>query len=192
MIQHDGYAVHNRDRQTALDWVYDLAEWVSDSMAPGKEDRRNQQRVIPMTHEQHAQSPEEFFPAVESFTDFAGKRRSFVITLLDLPMGYFVRAHERGREHGKGGYRFASYSPVDPFAALGLLRHKIRRGLATRYLVSEQGRRSLSHDRLKGTIDDGGVVVDGAFITFDELCYMLQTYEGFQISLTIADLYDEV
>lgn len=73
-----------------------------------------------------------------------------------------------------------------------MLRDKIRRGLATRYLSVEQGQRRLSHDSFKGRIGYGGVVVDGEFISFDELSYMLQTYEGFQISLTIVHIYDEV
>ena len=143
-------------------------------------------------HEQDEESPEEFFPTVESFLDYTGKKREFVIELMVQTTGYFLRAREK-RQHGdEGGYEFAAYSPANPFYALGILRGKIRRGLATRYLVVEQGERTPSHDRLKGHIGYGGVVVDGEFISFAELCAILDTYEGSPFSLTIVDPYDEV
>jgi len=144
-------------------------------------------------HEQDEPTPEEYFPTSESFPDFTGKRREFVIELEVQSRGYFLRAQEKRRSGEEGGYTFAAYSPVDPFFALGLLRDKIRKGLATRYLlVVEHGRRTPSHDRLKGHIGYGGVVVDGEFIAFEELCSILDTYEGFQFSLTIVDPYDAV
>ena len=142
-------------------------------------------------HKEDEQSPEDYFPSVESFTDFIGKQREFVIELMAQPSGYFLQAKERRPPGNGGGYEFAAYSPVDPFFALGLLRGKIRKGLATRYLTQEHGHRSLSHDRMRGHIGYGGVVVDGAFISFEELCFILDTYEGFHFSLTITDPYDE-
>ena len=140
--------------------------------------------------EQEELSPEEFFPTIESFPDFSGERREFVIELEIQSRGYFLRANER-RTDGEAGYTFGAYAPGDPFFARGQLRDRIRRGLATRYLIVEHGRRALSHDRLKGTIGFGGVIVDGEFITFQEFCSILDTYEGFQFSLTTADPYDE-
>lgn len=62
---------------------------------------------------------------------------------------------------------------------------KSERDWPTRYLVVEQGERPPSHDRLKGHISYGGVVVDGEFISFAELCAILDTYEGFQFSLQL-------
>lgn len=141
-------------------------------------------------HEEDEQSTEEFFPTVESFPDFTSKLREFVIELRAQPRGYFLRATEKQRSGSEGGYSFAAHSPTDPFFALGQLRGKIRQGLATRYLNTELHGLSLSHDRLKGHISYGGVVVDGEFIPFDEFCTLLETYEGFQFSLTIADPYD--
>lgn len=142
--------------------------------------------------EQDEQSPEEYFPNVESFTDCTGQRREFIIELLEQPNGYFLRANEKERSEHEPGYHFAAYSPADPYYALGILRDKIRRGLATRYLVEAGGRRSPGHDRLQGHITYGGVVVDGKLVPFDEFCSMLDTYEGFQFSLTIVDPFDEV
>lgn len=144
-----------------------------------------------MMNEQGEQWLDEHFPIVESYADFSGKQREFVIEWQPHPRGYFLRATEKRQSQEDDGYQFSAYSPTDPFYALGVLRDKIRRGLATRYLTSEQGSRQLSHDRLKGRIGYGGIVVDGEFISFDELGYLLQTYEGFQFSLVIVDLYDE-
>lgn len=142
-------------------------------------------------HEQDELSPEEFFPAVESLSDFSGKQREFVIELMVQATGYFLRARERRRAGDKGGYEFAAYSPASPFFALGALRDKIRKGMATRYLDTEHGQRGLSHDRLKGRVSHSGVVVDGQFISFEEFSSILATYEGSQFSLTVAAPYDE-
>ena len=51
---------------------------------------------------------------------------------------------------------------------------------------------SLTHDRLRGRIDYGGVVVDGIFLTFDRFAELLQTYEGFQFDLKIIDSSEEL
>lgn len=136
------------------------------------------------------QSIDDFFPKTETYPDFAGRKHTFVIALLELPSGYFLRAQEEPDSDLDDGYMFAAYSPTDPFFALGLLRDRIRRGLATRYLLSEGGRRRLSHDRAKGRIGSGGVVIDGKFVSFDEFSVMLQSYEGFSFSLAIQDIYD--
>lgn len=143
-------------------------------------------------HEEDEQSAEEFFPTVESFPDFTGKQREFVVELQAHPNGYFLRATEKRRSSHEEGYSFAAYSPTDPFFALGHLRDKIRQGLATRYLTMSEHERTLSHDRLKGNISYGGVVVDGEFIPFDELWILLETYEGFQFTLTIVDPFEDL
>jgi hypothetical protein len=49
------------------------------------------------------------------------------------------------------------YSPANPFSALGILRRKIRKGLAAQYLGTQLGQRGLSHDRMKGRVGYGGV-----------------------------------
>ena len=56
----------------------------------------------------------------------------------------------------------------------------------------EDGRQSLTHDRLRGRISSGGVVVDGIFLTFEQLAELVQTYEGFQFDLKIVDSSDEL
>jgi len=129
----------------------------------------------------------EDFPMEETFTDCRGAEREFVISAKKFGSKYFVTATERNRGDG---YEFA-ISSTDPYAALGQLRSKIRRGLSTRYLTYEEGKLALSHDELKGRIGFGGVVIDGDFISFKDFVEMLQTYEGWQFSLRIADPSDD-
>ena len=51
---------------------------------------------------------------------------------------------------------------------------------------------SLTHDRLRGRISYGGVVVDGVFLPFKQLAELIQTYEGFQFDLKIVDSSDDL
>ena len=129
------------------------------------------------------------FPSSEEFTDFAGRTRKFRLEQYPVPLGYGVCASED--VEGDDGYVFQAFSTVDPFQALGDLRKRIRTLLSVRHLVEEDGRLSLTHDRMRGRIDYGGVVVDGIFLTFDQFVGLLHTYEGFQFDLKIVDPADE-
>ena len=130
------------------------------------------------------------FPRKEKFVDFAGRTRTFTVKLDELPWGYGLWAIED--VEGDNGYQFRAFSPVDPFHALGQLRTRIPKLLSVRHLVKQGGRWSLTHDRLRGRVAYSGVVVDGNFLTFDELAELIQTYEGFQFDLKIADSSDEL
>jgi hypothetical protein len=130
------------------------------------------------------------FPSSEEFTDFSGRKRKFTLEQFPVPSGYGVCASED--VEGDDGYVFRAFSTVDPFHALGDLRKKIRKMLSVRHLVEQDGRTSLTHDRLRGQIDYGGVVVDGIFLSFDRLAELIQTYEGFQFDLKIVDSSDEL
>jgi len=130
------------------------------------------------------------FPSSEEFTDFAGRPRRSTLEQYPVPLGYGVCASED--VEGDDGYVFRPFSAADHFHALGDLRERIRKLLSVRHLVEQDGRLSLTHDRLRGRIEYGGVVVDGIFITFDRLGELLQTYEGFQFDLKIIDSSDEL
>ncbi len=127
------------------------------------------------------------FPLREEFEDFSGKMRVFVIDCHEGPLGYTVRGRE---EKPKGeGYEFAAYSETTPHAALGRLREKARRSMATRHLGRD---RSMLHDTLTGRITSGGdqgalLVIDGIAIDVDELARLLRTYEGSEFKLRIKD-----
>ena len=127
------------------------------------------------------------FPQEDLFLDYEGKERIFDYLVHDVSVGYSVRARERK----ENGYEFQSFSESSPFNALGQLRQKIRKRLSTRYLQRDESHLHLYHDEAKGHISMGGVVVDGEFIPFEQLCSMLQTYEGFMFELKIRDMSDE-
>jgi hypothetical protein len=101
--------------------------------------------------------------------------------LLDLQVGLQDDGHE-----------FRAFSSVDAFHALALLRQRIPKLLSVRHLIEQHGRLSLTHDRLRGRVAYGGIVVDGIFLTFDRLAQLMQTYEGFQFDLKIVDSSDEL
>jgi len=135
--------------------------------------------------------PQRDFPAKEEFVDFAGRIRTFNLEQYPVPGGgYGVAAIED--TSGDDGYVFRAFSVVDPFHALGDLRKRIPKLLSIRHLFKRQGRLSLTHDRLRGHISDGGVVVDGIFLTFEQLAALIQTYEGFQFDLKIIDSSDDL
>lgn len=129
------------------------------------------------------------FPTTEEFTDFAGRKRKFTVEQYPVPSGFGVCASED--VEGDDGYVFRASSPADPFHALGELRARIRKLLSVRHLIERKGRLSLTHDRLRGRVSSGGVVVDGVFLSFDQLAELIQTYEGFQFDLTILDSSDD-
>jgi hypothetical protein len=130
------------------------------------------------------------FPRTEEFTDFAGRTRKFTVEQFPVPSGFGVCASED--VEGDDGYVFRAFSTVDPFHALGDLRGRIRKLLSVRHLMEKDGDLSLTHDRLRGRIAYGGVVVDGIFLTFDKFAELIQTYEGFQFDLKIVDSSDEL
>jgi hypothetical protein len=88
-----------------------------------------------------------------------------VIDCLRGEPGYTVRAAEEGKDGL--GYQFGAYSETSPFSALGRVRHKMYRALATRHLSVADGACRMLHDGLEGRITsnaDGQVilVVDGS------------------------------
>ena len=127
------------------------------------------------------------FPRREGFEDFSGKMRTFVVDCYEGPQGYTVRARE---ENPKGqGYEFAVYSETSPYSALGRLRQRARRSMATRHLSSGH---DMLHDKLRGRIASDGhgrvlLVVDGLAVDMDELARFLSTHEGWEFELSIKD-----
>jgi hypothetical protein len=130
------------------------------------------------------------FPIREEFEDFSGKRRVFEITCHEGGLGYTVRATEEGTEHL--GYQFAAYSETSPYGALGRVREKAYRGLATRHITEASGRYQMLHDELRGRITsdgDGGVllIVDGIPLGIEDLESFLRSREGWELRLRIVD-----
>jgi len=130
------------------------------------------------------------FPLRDEVEDYAGKTRVFVITCHETGLGFTVRAVEQG---GQGtGYEFAAYSETSPYSALGRLRQKMHRGLATRHITGSPGDYRMLHDRISGRItadDEGGVtlVVDGVPLGIDDLASILRCHEGWDFEMEIVD-----
>jgi hypothetical protein len=130
------------------------------------------------------------FPMKEEVEDFSGRMRAFTIACHEVPLGFTVRAEEDGTEGN--GYQFAVYSETTPYQALGRLRQKMRKALATRHLSGAGGSPQMLHDTLRGRITsdgDGGVllVVDGTPLDIDDLATLLLSHEGWEFELRIVD-----
>jgi hypothetical protein len=130
------------------------------------------------------------FPSLEIVEDFAGNQRKFVINCHEGGLGYTVRASEEGKDGL--GYQFAAYSETSPYAALGRVREKLSRGLATRHITTSHGDLRMLHDRLKGRITSAGegrvaLVVDGIPLSIEDLETVFQSHEGWEFELRIVD-----
>ena len=130
------------------------------------------------------------FPIREEVEDHAGRRRAFVIDGHRGALGYTVRATEEGKDGL--GYQFGAYSETSPFSALGRVRQKMYRALATRHLSVADGARRMLHGGLEGRITtnaDGLVilVVDGVPLGMEEVESLLRSHEGWSFRLQIID-----
>jgi hypothetical protein len=130
------------------------------------------------------------FPMREEVEDHAGRTRTFVINCHEGGLGWTVRAREEGRRGA--GYEFAAYSETSPYSALGRLRQKMYRGVATRHISGSPGAYQMLHDKLSGRITsdgNGGVVlvVDGLAVGEENLASILLTHEGWSFELQIVD-----
>ena len=129
------------------------------------------------------------FPLREEAEDFAGKTRTFLIDCHEGALGFTVRAHEQGAEDG---YEFAAYSETSPYSALGRVRQKMYRGLATRHITRSLHGYRMLHDKLSGRIASDGngsalVVVDGIPLSINDLAHILISHEGWSFDLTIIN-----
>jgi hypothetical protein len=130
------------------------------------------------------------FPMREKVEDYAGKMRVFTIDCHEGGLGFTVRAVEDGKE--VTGYHYAAYSETSPYSALGRVRQKMRRGLATRHLSGRPSRYSMLHDKLTGRIGSDGegsvvLIVDGVPLDMNNLSSILATHEGCCFELRIVD-----
>lgn len=133
------------------------------------------------------------FPLREEVEDFSGKARTFVISCHESALGFTVQAEEPEVEGA--GYEFCAYSETSPYSALGRLRHKMYRALATRHITGSAGNYRMLHDSLSGRITsdgEGGIllVVDGIPLSIDELESILASHEGWNFELQITDALD--
>ena len=129
------------------------------------------------------------FPLIEEYRDCAGVRRVFKIESEQTELGWMLTATEQG-DHPHG-YYFKEFSTSSPAEALVPLKHKIKAGLAVKYLDTSSKKLALTHDMLRGSIafdpdaDRIGLLVDGRFVPMDELEELLKSYEDWEFELSL-------
>ena len=134
--------------------------------------------------------PDKDFPIRQAFTDCSGQDRYFVISYFRPTLGFGVQAEEEGK-NGQGFY-FREFDATSPYLALGRLRGRIRKALATRHIEQrEPGNFQATHQTVRGRISysDGEVafVIDGQLLTLRQFGKMVETFEGFEFRLDIAE-----
>ena len=130
------------------------------------------------------------FPIRESVEDALGEERLFLITNHCSGFGYTLTAREEGKEGL--GYEFSASSETSPYNALFNLRDKMHRSLAMRHITRRGSRHQMLHDTLRGRIawsqaNGLALIVDGIPLDLDDLRGILETHEGWQFRLEIAD-----
>jgi len=134
--------------------------------------------------------PDKDFPVRQAFTDCSGQTRHFVISYFRASLGFGVQAEEQGKD-GQGFF-FREFDATSPYLALGRLRARIRKALATRHIEqSEPGHFQATHQTVRGRISycDGEVafIIDGQLLTLPQFGKMVETFEGFEFRLDIRD-----
>lgn len=129
------------------------------------------------------------FPVVEEYTDCAGARRVFKIESEQTDLGWMLTATEQNPP--AHGYVFKEFSASSPAEALGPLRHKIKSGLAVRYLDPSSKKPALTHDLMRGSVafdpetERVGLLVDGVFVSMKKLEELLASYEGWDFEMSL-------
>jgi hypothetical protein len=144
---------------------------------------------------QDVNDPSADFPIRETVEDHSGAYRAFLITYRSVGLGFTVTAEEEGT--AGLGYRFSAFSETSPYSALGALRRKMYRALATRHITRSEGYWRPLHDTLRGriTVDGDGdlaLVVDGTPLTLEDLRQILAMHEGWDFKLQIVDYAEDV
>ena len=134
--------------------------------------------------------PDRDFPLRQAFTDCSGQTRRFVISYFRVSHGFGVQAEEEGKE-GQGFF-FREFDATSPYLALGRLRGKIDKLLATRHIEQrEPGNFQATHRTLRGRISyaagEVAFVIDGQPLTLQQFGKMVETFEGFEFRLDIRD-----
>lgn len=130
------------------------------------------------------------------------RRHSFVFRIWRAPTGISVELRESRRD-GRDGYEFAVLGAhdADVDQLIDRVLEQAREEVARCYLRRDRhvGGWTLGEaDEVAGRISydpDGGpprVVVDGRELTWDELGYLLSSYEGWRFRLTLHEQGDDL
>ena len=132
------------------------------------------------------------FPIIDEYYDCAGKKKVFQINNQQLPNGWFLTAIEQ--QSDEHGYQIEAFSETSPYLALGQIRKKIRKALSVKYMDMSEDSVALTHEKMYGSLiydrdsESHGLLVDGRFISMDELETILSGYEGWEFDLSIHEI----
>jgi hypothetical protein len=127
--------------------------------------------------------------------DFTGTTHIFHFLLRHLGDKIAINAFEL---HEGYTFQIIDDADTDPLALFGKLVQRIQRALAVRHIVKTPfGPIIEEHDTVTATITSDpdrvlpALIIDGQRIGWNQLGYMLRTYEGFQFQLQIRDKSEE-
>lgn len=137
-----------------------------------------------------------------SITDCTGQRHEFQLRILLRGGLVAVEAFEL-EDDARAGHQFQILGDVngDVLALVGRLVERIRRRLALRYLLQDEGCLRIADQTVCGHIqwDEKEnarrlpmLVIDGREVPWEDFGRMLMTFEGWQFRMEIVDLSDEV
>ncbi|WP_157966880.1 DUF7713 domain-containing protein [Pseudomonas sichuanensis] len=115
--------------------------------------------------------------------DFTGAVRTFNLSGYKT-ICYTITAKES--ENPDGNYEFSSFSYTSPHEAFIKLVEKIRAALATRNLNPNNFPHLLTN-KCEGRVANGGVVIDGKFISWARFTEIMQSHEGWEFALRFGD-----
>ena len=101
-----------------------------------------------------------------------------------------MQAEEEGKD-GQG-FVFREFDATSPYLALGRLRGRIEKALATRHIEQrEPGNFQATHRTVRGRIsysdDEVAFVIDGQLLTLQQFGKMVETFEGSEFRFDIND-----
>ena len=149
-------------------------------------------RWQPPNESSNDDDPDRDVPIRQAFTDCSGQTRHFVITYYPLRLGFGVHAEEEGKD-GQG-YFFREFDAASPYLALGRVRGRIERALATRHIERRhqpdvEGDYQMTHQTVRGRVsyaeNEVAFVIDGQRLTLQQLGKMIETFEGYEFRLDI-------
>lgn len=123
-------------------------------------------------------------PKIRTYTDCTGRQIVFShgVHILD-GKGVSITATET---NGNPGYEFTSEVCATPHIAYLDLHKKIQIGLKQKHLLFTDNHLDLLANEMTGRVGYGGIVVDGKLVTFEQFADLLQTYEGWHISVKLG------
>ena len=137
-----------------------------------------------------------------SIADCIGDKHEFHLRMFLRGGQVSLEAFEL-EDGGPAGHQFQILGDVDDdiLALLGQLVGRIRRRLAVKYLLQDEGGLQIANQTACGQIqwddeaDDGRLpmlVIDGRKVPWEQFGRMLMTFEGWQFRIEIVDPSDEV